>query len=160
VTIAVPNVFSQQIGHGEIVMSLYDNGRVRIRYEEAGSGFPLLLVSGGGLNSTIDGLKRGVPFDAVEEFKGEYRCIFSDMRNANGGESSGPLDLDRPWDAYTDDHIGVMDHLGIDKFVVMGFCIGGPLIWNLLKRAPDRIVATVLAQPSGFPAGAAQPLLR
>ena len=31
-------------------------------------------------------------------------------------------------DAYTDDHIGVMDHLGIDKFVVMGFCIGGPLI--------------------------------
>jgi pimeloyl-ACP methyl ester carboxylesterase len=43
-----------------------------------------------------------------------------------------------------------MDHLGIDKFVVMGFCIGGPLVWNLLKRAPDRIVAAVLAQPSGF----------
>ena len=65
-------------------------------------------------------------------------------------ESSGPLELDRPWDAYTDDQIGVMDYLGIDKFVVMGFCIGGPLIWNLLKRAPDRIVAAVLAQPSGF----------
>ena len=31
----------------------------------------------------------------------------------------------------------------------MGFCIGGPLIWNLLKRAPDRVVAAVLAQPSG-----------
>ncbi len=31
----------------------------------------------------------------------------------------------------------------------MGFCIGGPFIWNLLKRAPDRIVAAVLAQPSG-----------
>ena len=131
-------------------MPFYDNGRVRIRYEEAGSGFPLLLVPGGGLNSTIDGLKRGVPFNAIEEFTEEYRCIFSDMRNANGGESSGPLELDRPWDAYTDDQIGVMDHLGIDKFVVMGFCIGGPLIWNLLKRAPDRIVAAVLAQPSGF----------
>jgi pimeloyl-ACP methyl ester carboxylesterase len=24
------------------------------------------------------------------------------------------------------------------------------LVWNLLKRAPDRIVAAVLAQPSGF----------
>jgi pimeloyl-ACP methyl ester carboxylesterase len=33
---------------------------------------------------------------------------------------------------------------------VMGFCIGGPFIWNLLKRAPDRVVAAVLAQPSGF----------
>jgi len=32
---------------------------------------------------------------------------------------------------------------------VLGFCIGGPMIWNLLKRAPDRIVAAVLAQPSG-----------
>ena len=42
-----------------------------------------------------------------------------------------------------------MDHLGIDKFMVLGFCIGGPLIWNLLKRAPDRIVAGVLVQPSG-----------
>jgi pimeloyl-ACP methyl ester carboxylesterase len=42
-----------------------------------------------------------------------------------------------------------MDHLGIDRFMVLGFCIGGPLIWNLLKRAPDRIVAGVLVQPSG-----------
>jgi pimeloyl-ACP methyl ester carboxylesterase len=42
-----------------------------------------------------------------------------------------------------------MDHLRIDKFMVMGFCIGGPFIWNLLRRAPDRVVAAVLAQPSG-----------
>jgi pimeloyl-ACP methyl ester carboxylesterase len=33
--------------------------------------------------------------------------------------------------------------------MVMGFCIGGPLVWNLLRRAPDRVVAAVLAQPSG-----------
>jgi pimeloyl-ACP methyl ester carboxylesterase len=43
-----------------------------------------------------------------------------------------------------------MDHLGIDKFMVMGFCIGGPFIWNLLKRAPNRVVAAVLAQPVGW----------
>ena len=42
-----------------------------------------------------------------------------------------------------------MDHLGIKQFMVMGFCIGGPFIWNLLKRAPERVVAAVLAQPSG-----------
>ena len=42
-----------------------------------------------------------------------------------------------------------MDHLGIDKFMVLGFCIGGPFIWNLLERAPNRVVAAVLAQPSG-----------
>ncbi len=43
-----------------------------------------------------------------------------------------------------------MDHLGIREFMVLGYCIGGPFIWNLLRRAPQRVVAAVLAQPSGF----------
>jgi len=144
---AAPRVFAQQTAQGGAAR-FYEKGAVRIRFEEAGSGFPLLLIAGGGLNSTISALARG-PFNPIEEFKGEYRCIASDLRNASGGQSTGPLEIDRPWDAYTDDHLGLMGHLGIDKFMVMGFCIGGPFIWNLLKRAPDRIVAAVLAQPSG-----------
>jgi pimeloyl-ACP methyl ester carboxylesterase len=142
VAAAAPHVFAQQTGR------FYEKGAVRIHYEEAGSGFPLLLIAGGGLNSSISALRRG-PFDSIEEFKGEYRCVASDLRNANTGQSTGPLEIDRPWDAYSDDHLGLMDHLGINKFMVMGFCIGGPLVWNLLRRAPDRIVAAVLAQPSG-----------
>src|SRR5437870_5300877 len=129
-------------------MPFYEKGPVRIHYEEAGSGFPLLLIAGGGLNSTIAGLTN--PFDAIGEFKGEYRCIAADLRNANSGQSSGPLEVDRPWDSHTDDHLGLMDHLGINRFMVMGFCIGGPFIWNLLKRAPNRVVAAVPAQPVGF----------
>jgi pimeloyl-ACP methyl ester carboxylesterase len=146
---AAPRVFAQQTGQGAAAMSFYEKGAVRISYEEAGSGFPLLLIAGGGLNSTIANLKNASPFNPIDEFKAEYRTIASDLRNANGGQSSGPLEIDRPWDSYTDDHLGLMDHLGIGKFMVMGFCIGGPFIWNLLKRAPDRIVAAVLAQPSG-----------
>jgi pimeloyl-ACP methyl ester carboxylesterase len=131
-------------------MGTYEKGAVRIHFEEAGHGFPLLMIAGGGLNSTISGLSGSYPpFDSFEEFKGEYRCIAADLRNANAGQSSGPLDIDRPWDAHADDQLGLMDHLGIDKFMVLGFCIGGPLIWNLLKRAPNRVVAAVLAQPSG-----------
>ena len=145
---AAPRVFAQQAGQGAPTTSFYERGPVRIHYEEVGSGFPLLLIAGGGLNSTMAGLARG-PFNAIEEFKGEFRCIASDLRNANAGQSTGPLEIDRPWDSHTDDQLGVMDHLGIDKFMVLGFCIGGPFIWNLLRRAPDRIVAAVLAQPSG-----------
>jgi pimeloyl-ACP methyl ester carboxylesterase len=130
-------------------MPNYQKGDVRIHYEEAGSGFPLMVIPGGGLNSTVKGLATH-PFNPLQEFKGEYRCIAADLRNANGGESSGPVEMDRPWDAYTDDHIGLMDHLGISEFMVLGFCIGGPFIWNLLRRAPRRVVAAVLAQPSGF----------
>src|SRR5438309_4031204 len=145
---AAPRVLAQQAGRGGAAGSFFEKGPVKIHYQETGSGFPLLLIAGGGLNSTIAGLSN--PFDAIGEFKGEYRCIASDLRTANAGQSYGPLEIDRPWDSFTDDHLGVMDHLRIDKFMVMGFCIGGPLIWNLLKRAPNRVVAAVLAQPSGW----------
>src|SRR6266566_3338919 len=145
---AAPRVFAQQTGPGGAASSFYEKGPVRIRFEDTGSGYPLLLIAGGGLNSTIAALRSG-PFNAIEEFKAEYRCIAADLRNANPGQSSGPLEIDRPWDSHTDDHLGLMDHLGINKFMVMGFCIGGPFIWNLLRRAPDRIVAAVLVQPSG-----------
>jgi pimeloyl-ACP methyl ester carboxylesterase len=130
-------------------MPFYERGDVRIHYEEAGSGFPLLVIPGGGLNSTIAWATGRAPFDPIAEFKGEYRVIAADLRNADRGQSSGPLETGRPWDSYTDDHIGLMDHLGIGDFMVLGFCIGGPFIWNLLKRAPRRVVAAVLAQPSG-----------
>ena len=140
---------SPVLAQGAPPARFYERGAVRIHYEEAGSGFPLLLIPGGGLSGTIANLASAV-FNPIEELKGEYRCIMADLRNANGGESSGPLEVDRPWDAYTDDHLGLMDHLGIDKFMVLGFCIGGPFIWNLIKRAPDRVVAGVPAQPVGF----------
>ena len=147
---AAPRVFAQQTGQGGAAARFYEKGPVRIYYEEAGSGFPLLLLPGGGLNSTISFFTGNSPFNAIEEFKGEYRCITADLRNAPSGQSTGPVEVDRPWESYADDHLGLMDHLGIDKFMVMGFCIGGPFIWSLLKRAPNRVVAAVLAQPVGW----------
>ena len=131
-------------------MAFYENGLVRICYEDLGTGAPLLLIAGGGLNGTIQNLTDKSPFNPVEQFSSKYRCIMMDLRNANTGKSSGPLEIERPWDAYSDDQISLMDHLGIDKFMVLGFCIGGPFIWNLLRRIPDRVVAAVLVQPSGF----------
>jgi pimeloyl-ACP methyl ester carboxylesterase len=148
-------VFTQQSGaqqsgaQGKSGAHFYEKGAVRIAYQETGKGFPLLLIAGGGLNSKMANLLTS-PFNPIEEFKSEYRCVFSDLRNANGGESSGPLEVERPWDSFTDDHLGLMDHLHIDKFMVLGFCIGGPFIWNLIRRAPQRVVAGVLAQPVGF----------
>src|SRR5262249_6805726 len=148
-TAATSRVLAQQNREGA-AMSFYEKGPLRIHFEEKGSGFPLLMIAGGGLNSAIPNLSAPYsPFNAMDEFKHEYRCIGADLRNANGGQSTGPLEIDRPWDSHNDDHLGLMDHLCIDKFMVLGFCIGGPMIWNLLKRAPDRIVAAVLAQPSG-----------
>jgi hypothetical protein len=104
-TAAVPRAFAQQAGKGG-TGKFYEKGSVRIYYEEAGAGFALMLLPGGGLNSTISFFTGNSPFNAIEEFKGEYRCIAADLRNAPSGQSTGPVEVDRPWDSYADDQLG------------------------------------------------------
>ena len=129
-------------------MPFYTRGDVKIYYEETGSGFPLLVTPGGGLNSRISNWPNAI-FNAIEEFKNDFRCITMDQRNANGGQSIGPIQITDPWGAFADDQLGLMDHLGIHKFFFMGYCIGGPFGLKLIERAPDRIQGAVLCQPVG-----------
>jgi pimeloyl-ACP methyl ester carboxylesterase len=146
-TAAAPQVFAQQVDQGG-AFQFYEKGSVRIRYQEVGSGFPLLVASGGGLNSRISNWATAV-INAMEEFKGDFRCIAMDQRNATGGESTGPIPVDDPWAAFADDQLGLMDHLGIRQFFFFGNCIGGSFALKLMERAPERVVAGVLSQPIG-----------
>src|SRR2546425_1708263 len=134
-------------------MPFYERGPVRIHYEEVGAGFPLLLIPGGGLNSALSSWQTASPFDPMKRYRNDFRCICADLRNANPGRSTGPLEIDRPWDAYTDDQLGLMDHLGIREFLVMGFCIGGPKIHNPTLRAPERVGPAPMMPAPGFEAG-------
>jgi pimeloyl-ACP methyl ester carboxylesterase len=147
---AASQVFAQQPGQGGATtsFSFYEKGNVRIRYQEVGSGFPLLVTPGGGLNSRISNWQTAV-INAMQEFKTDFRCITMDQRNATGGESTGPIPVDNPWDAFADDQLGLMDHLGIRQFVFFGNCIGGSFALKLMERAPERVVAAVLSQPIG-----------
>src|SRR5229473_332142 len=147
-TAAAPRVFAQAQGQGGATTSFYEKGNVRIRYQEVGSGFPLLVTPGGGLNSRISNWANAV-INPMEEFKSDFRCIAMDQRNATGGESTGPMPVDNPWDAFADDQLGLMAHLGIRQFLFFGNCIGGSFALKLMERAPDRIVAGVLSQPIG-----------
>src|SRR5580704_13986029 len=88
-TAALPRAFAQQTSNGG-TGKFYEKGSVRIYYEEAGSGFPLMLLPGGGLISTIAFFTGNSPFNAVEEFKRQYRSITADLRNAPSAQSSGP----------------------------------------------------------------------
>jgi len=127
----------------------YEKGGVRIRYTEIGTGFPLLATPGGGLNSRIANWPSAV-INIPEEFKSDFRVIMMDQRNASNGESTGPVAVDNPWDAFADDQLGVMDHLGIRQFFFFGNCIGGPFGMKLMERAPQRVAAAILSQPVGF----------
>src|ERR1700726_3487143 len=129
-------------------VGFYEKGNVRIRYAEIGSGFPLLAMPGGGLNSRISIWPTAV-INIMEEFKSDFRVITMDQRNATNGDSTGPVSVDNPWDAFADDQLGVMDHLGIRQFFFFGNCIGGPFSRKLRERAPQRVVAAILSQAVG-----------
>src|SRR5262249_13191373 len=102
----------------------------------------------GGLNSR--GRNRpNAGINAMAEFKNDFRCITMGQRNANGGESSGPVPVENAWDAFADDQLGLMDHLGIREFLFMGYCIGGCFAGQLMQRAPQRVVAAVFCQTVG-----------
>ena len=114
-------------------MPILENGPVKIHYE--GSRFRLSA------SRTARRRLRGDDCWSRQRIQSARRvlryppCGGARLRNANNGSSEGPLDIERNWDAFTDDQLALADHLGFDKFLVIGFRIGGPMIWNLLKRA-------------------------
>jgi len=124
-----------------------DNGEAKIWYTEQGTGFPMLTLAPGGMRSSAP-LWEMAAINPLAAYAGQYRMIAMDQRNA--GQSTGPLETSDPWGAYAADQLAVMDHLGIDRFLVFGCCIGGPFILKLLELAPERVVAAVLEQPVGI----------
>jgi pimeloyl-ACP methyl ester carboxylesterase len=117
-----------------------------IYYEGHGSGFPLLLLAPGGLNSSIPFWERML-LNPIAAYRDEFRVIAMDQRNA--GRSSGPLAKGDPWDMFAADQLAVLDHLGIDRALMIGCCIGCSFILELCERHPERIVAGVMMQPIG-----------
>jgi len=80
---AVPRALAQQGGQGEAAPSFYEKGAVRIHFEEAGSGFPLLLIPGGELNSTISNFTRNSPL--IHIFPEPMRVFPEPMRGTGEG---------------------------------------------------------------------------
>lgn len=128
-------------------MAIMQRGELSIYYETRGKGFPLLLIAPGGMTSVISFWSRGA-FNPIEIFSQDYWTIAMDQRNS--GKSIGALDMEDPWGSYADDQLELMNCLGVEKFFVLGCCIGCCFALKLIERAPDRVVAAVLEQPVGL----------
>jgi pimeloyl-ACP methyl ester carboxylesterase len=138
-------------------MPSFEHHGAHIYYEEFGHGFPILTFAPAGLQSVIDVWRQpSAPINPTTEFTANFRIIAMDQRNA-GGQSRALITASDGWDAYTADHIAVLDHLRIDRCHLYGQCIGGSFILNLLKAQPERVVSAVLAQPIGRVAAALPP---
>ncbi|MEJ7799847.1 MAG: alpha/beta hydrolase [Ilumatobacter sp.] len=128
-------------------MAQFSHGAASIHYDLEGAGFPVLLIAPGGMRSAND-LWNGVSWNPRSTLVDEYRLIGMDQRNA--GRSKAPVSADDGWDTYTADQLALLDHLEVKRCHVVGMCIGGPYIMNLLTTAPDRFTSAVLLQPVGI----------
>ena len=72
-----------------------------------------------------------------------------DQRNASG-RSKATIRRTDGWQVYTEDHLALMDHLGIERFHALGMCIGGPYCLGVAQAAPQRVASAVLLQPIGL----------
>lgn len=128
-------------------MAFFTRDDVTIHYEEHGSGFPVLLIAPGGMGSALK-FWQSTPWNPIDQLSSRYRVIAMDQRNA--GESTAPVAPSDGWDAYTADQLALLEYLGVERFAVLGMCIGGSYIANLIKTAPDQVAAAVMLQPIGL----------
>jgi pimeloyl-ACP methyl ester carboxylesterase len=77
-----------------------------------------------------------------------YRVVAMDQRNA--GRSRTRIDGSDDWHIYAADHLALADHLELERFHVMGGCIGASFCLTLCELASDRVTAAVLQNPIGY----------
>ena len=117
-----------------------------IHYEVFGSGFPLLLLAPGGVNSQIEFWQRSI-INPIESFADEFMVIGMDQRHC-GRSKTGLTPFS--YNEAMQDQIAVLNDLGLARAHVMGGCIGCAYALRLADQAPARIAGAVMQDPVGL----------
>ncbi|WP_027482836.1 alpha/beta fold hydrolase [Deinococcus pimensis] len=116
----------------------------RIHYVSVGQGTPMLLLHGYPLSGELFARNRAALAAAG------YRVITIDHRGF--GRSTAPASNPGGINQYASDALKVMDRLGVQKAVIGGMSMGGPIVFEMYRRAPDRFLGMVLIDTLANPA--------
>ncbi len=116
-----------------ISQTAFLNG-VNVAYTDVGTGPAVMLIHGFPLNRSMWKPQLG---DLVAA---GYRVIAPDLRGF--GESDEP-DGACSIELFSDDLTALLDYLEISQAVCVGMSMGGYLLFNLLKRYPERVCGAV-----------------
>jgi 3-oxoadipate enol-lactonase len=111
---------------------------IDLYYEHHGSGPALLLVPGLGADTRLFGGVTG-------PLATRYQVIVFDPRGAGQSDKPpGPYTIEQ----MANDAVGLLDLLGIDRAVVVGYSMGGRIALSLVLDHPTRVRRLVLAATS------------
>lgn len=107
-------------------------GDVRIAFDDAGLGLPVVFLHGFPHDRTLWTQQRIA-------LSSRLRCIVPDLRGF--GESTG---VAHDVDTYADDIASLLDHLELDDAVICGLSMGGYIAMAMWRRHPGRVRGLVL----------------
>jgi pimeloyl-ACP methyl ester carboxylesterase len=109
-------------------------GDVRMAYEDAGAGAPVLLVHGFPLGRWMWSAQR-------EALSRRYRVLTPDLRgHGDSTVTPGPYTMD----LLADDLAGFCDRLGLARVILGGLSMGGYVALAFWRKYPDRVRALLL----------------
>jgi 4,5:9,10-diseco-3-hydroxy-5,9,17-trioxoandrosta-1(10),2-diene-4-oate hydrolase len=122
-----------------------EDGCWDLHYLEQGSGQPIVLVHGSG-----PGAGGHANFSANIGVLAEagFRVLVPDL--IGFGWSSKPDDMDYTLDMFVETFRQFLDHVGIDKAVLVGNSLGGAVVMGFALAYPERVSKLVLMAPGGI----------
>ena len=109
---------------------------IEIAYQTTGKGAPLVLIHGHPFDHTMWSPQ-------IEAFSPHYQVITPDLRGY--GKSSLPATGATRFEDYATDVLLLLDHLKIDSFHLCGLSMGGQVIMEIFRQAPERIKTLIFA---------------
>jgi len=117
-------------------------GSATLAYRVQGHGPAMMLVHGYPLSGELFAKNRAV-------LARRYTVVTPDLRGF--GDSKTP-DTKGGVELYAKDMLAVMDHLHIQKAIIGGMSMGGPVVLEMYREAPQRFRGMVLIDSTSSPA--------
>jgi pimeloyl-ACP methyl ester carboxylesterase len=117
----------------------------RVLFSGPDDGIPVLLIHGNFSNATWWE-------ETIVALPPKFRGIAPDQRGYGGADPATKIDATRGMRDFVDDSLALMDHLGHDRFHLVGNSLGGLVVWWMMADAPERLLSATLAGP-GSPYG-------
>ncbi|MDQ8726567.1 alpha/beta hydrolase [Bradyrhizobium sp. LHD-71] len=113
---------------------------IRLFWESVGEGMPLLFIHGGYGGAPTTLAPQNHPMKAILP-RDKVQTILYDRRNAG---LSDYTDAHYTLATLADDALGVLDHLGLGRAVIVGTSAGGPIALEIALSRPERVIALCL----------------
>jgi proline iminopeptidase len=120
---------------------------MKLHCEKQGTGFPILCLHGHpGSAKTMAVFTEGL--------SDRYCTLAPDLRGYSRSQARSPFELE---DSLTD-LVDLLNALGIERCLVLGWSLGGILAMELALRHPDRVAGLILIATAARPVGAHPPI--